>query len=175
MRMLPFAAMCAVVLSAQVMAIPTTAGLSNEAVQVAQMNTCGHGAWTIADLKNDTTLFNGLASCTTVDSSQNVRIILRGFVLNIAYQPSSEMTCGPSQRLTVDLEPGQYHAGYGNPPPPGSSCSFDIDTLPNQAALVRGGLTATLGACSHVGGCAHPSDWDLVSVKGSFEAYYSGP
>jgi hypothetical protein len=161
------------------------AAVSKQSVDIAQLKTCGEGSWKIENVRNQSTLFAGLASCTTVDSGGTLTSIVsgdHGFELTIQYQESSEMNCGPDQRVTVTLEPGPsfsspgpYYAGYGNPPPPGSSCSFSIDSLPSHPAYARGGITATLGRCSHVGGCAHPTDWDLLSVTGSFQAYYRGP
>ncbi|HEX8807308.1 MAG TPA: hypothetical protein VF741_10170 [Candidatus Aquilonibacter sp.] len=160
--------------------------VSKQSVEIAQLKTCGEGSWKIEDMRNEASLFAGLADCTTVDSNGMLTSIVsgdHGFELTIQYQESSEMNCGPDERVAVTLAPGSsfvpspgpYRAGYGNPAPPGSSCSFSIDSLPKHPAYANGGITAVLGRCSHLGGCAHPSDWDLISVTGSFQAYYRGP
>jgi hypothetical protein len=143
--------------------------------QVADLNPCGDAAWTIIDTKKGTTLFNGKAECTKVEDNGQLTSIMKGFTLNITYQEAGTTRCSNGGRVTVDLG-GHYMAGHGSPaPPPGSSCSFDINPLPHHPALVSGGLTAVLGGCLVAGGCAQASDWDLISVKGSFHAYYRGP
>ncbi len=150
-------------------------------------STCGEAAWTILDQKSGTTLFAGKADCTTVQSNGILVSNMTGgagpLQLEIRYQNAGASTCS-GESVSVNLvgvppsSPGlqaSYYAGQGNPPPLGSSCDLSIGALPNGPALVSGGITAVLGRCGVVGGCDKPSDWDLVKVDGSFDAYFSGP
>lgn len=143
---------------------------------------CGEAAWTILDEKGEKTIFNGTATCTTVEFNGRLLSILieRGMSLEVVYDTAGTSTCGPHVTVTlhgVSAPPGMnqsYMAGEGNVSPPGTSCEFSIADLPHRPGLVRGGLKAVLGRCSVVGGCGKPSDWDLASVSGSFNAHYRG-
>lgn len=148
---------------------------------------CGEAAWTVIDPKNETTVFNSTAECTTVESNPYLNSIMGPengrLQLWITYTNAGVSHCSNGGPISITLSgvkappgglEGSYSAGGGNPPPTGSSCEFSIADLPRRPGTVRGGLKAVLGRCSKVGGCAKPSDWDLVSVNGSFEAYYRG-
>lgn len=148
---------------------------------------CGEAAWTILDEKHGTTIFAGKADCTKLQFNGYLSSIMTTdggtLELQIQYQEASSITCA-NGTVSVNLvgfpEPapginGNYSAGQGNPPPPGSSCSLSVGALPNRTGIVSGGMDAVLGRCPVVGGCAKPSDYDLARVQGSFDAYYTGP
>jgi hypothetical protein len=146
---------------------------------------CGEASWTITDQKAEKTIFNGTAACTKVESNGWLTSIFfdYGPSLVIRFEASGESHCSNAGRVDVTLsgvkapttmDNTSYTAGSGNPPPPGSSCEFSIADFPHRPGLVRGSLKAVLGRCVIVGGCGKPSDWDLATVNGSFEAYYRG-
>ncbi len=143
---------------------------------------CGEAAWTIVDQKSEKTIFNGTAACTTVEFNGRLLSILidGGISLDVVYDNAGTSTCGPHVTVSlhgVSAPPGMnqsYMAGESNVSPPGTSCEFSIADLPHRPGLVRGGLKAVLGRCLVVGGCGKPSDWDLASVNGSFNAHYRG-
>ena len=58
-----------------------------------------------------------------------------------------------------------------NPGSLGIGCSLSVQAHPNAEQLLPGTLHAVLGNCPVLGGCAKPSDWDLIKVTGSFRAY----
>jgi len=147
---------------------------------------CGDAAWTIRDLKSEKTLFNGKADCTTVESNGWLTSIMDAeggrLSLQIHYDLSGSSSCGGDGDLIhvtlsgVSGPPAadsSYTAWSRNAPP--TSCDFSVSDLPRGPGVVRGGLTGVLGRCP-TGGCASrkASDWDLVSVNGSFNAYFRG-
>jgi hypothetical protein len=147
---------------------------------------CGEAAWTIRDLKSEKTLFNGKADCTTVEFNGWLNSIMDAegdrLILQIHYDVSGSSSCGDDgDRIHVTLagvsgtpaaDPN-YTAWRGNVPP--TSCDLSVSDLPRGPGVVRGGLNGVLGRCP-TGGCASrkASDWDLVSVNGSFNAYFRG-
>jgi len=148
---------------------------------------CGEAAWTILDQKRKTTVFAGKAECTKLQFNGILTSIMRAgtgsLSLQIQYEQASSITCG-NGAVSVDLvgfpDPapginGNYSAGKGIAAPPGSSCSLSVGSLPSRPGIVSGGLDAVLGRCVVGGGCAKASDWEMVKVQGSFDAYYMGP
>jgi len=146
---------------------------------------CGDASWTILDPKHNSKLFNGTADCTTVESNPYMQSLMgpddARLDLFVQYDASGKSACG-SGHVSVTLSgvkappgglDGPYTAGMGNSPAP-SSCEFEIGDLPRSPGVVQGGLKATLARCSRVGGCSKVSDWDVVSVNGSFDAYSRG-
>lgn len=146
---------------------------------------CGEAAWTILDPKNNSTVFNGKADCTKVESNPNLDSLMgpdnARLDLFVQYDAAGKSKCGDGH-VSVSLSgvkappgglDGPYTAGMGNNPAP-SSCEFEIGDIPLRPGVVSGGLKATLTRCSHVGGCAKQSDWDVLSVNGSFDAYSRG-
>lgn len=147
---------------------------------------CGEASWTITDQKHQSTIFNGMADCTTVQPNpmlmSNMGPEDARLSLVIRFDRSGTLTCSNGGPVSVSLsgikapmDDSSYTAGQGNPPPPGSSCEFSIADFPRQAGRLRGSLKSVLGRCVKVGGCSKPTDWDMISMEGSFEAYFSGP
>lgn len=178
-----FAALAlALVLSLYASTRPVAALTSYPAVQIVDSNWCGQATWTIYDMKDRAMLFNGAASCTTVEDNGVPNGTLHSIVgpkdkemeLWVRFQNTGHSTCSDGGPVTVDLD--QFMAGHGSPGPyPGTSCSFTIDPFPNHEGLVSGGLTGMVGACKVAGGCASDSDFTLISIRGSFKAHYRGP
>lgn len=146
----------------------------------AQSSRCGQAVWMIVDLKSGNTLFKDKADCTTVENNPYLEsIVSNSWEINVQYGRAGTTRCPKSDdgSIAVTVTDGHepYTAGFGNPPPPGTSCEFTIDDLPKFAKNVSGSLSAVLARCTRAGGCSKDSDWDRITVKGSFEAFYPGP
>ena len=142
---------------------------------------CGTADWTVVDQKTGTKIFSGKADCTRVQANGYLTSILipgrRGLELHIQYEAPGGGTCKGD---TVDVQLSGWDSSgkatgassTGNfPGSLGIGCSLSVQVHPNAEQLLPGTLHAVLGNCPVLGGCAKPSDWDLIKVTGSFHAY----
>jgi hypothetical protein len=143
---------------------------------------CGDASWSIVSLKNGNAIFNGKAECTTIEGTNTLLSVVgpenTRLSLWVRFDATGSSTCGQDDRVEVTLAgvPGPAanpnYSATGRELGP-TRCNFDISDLPRNPGFVRGGLTAVVGRCPF-GGCGKPSDMDLVSVNGSFDAYSRG-
>jgi hypothetical protein len=146
---------------------------------------CGAAEWTVVDQNTGAKIFAGKADCTKVQSNGFLTSILipgdRGLELQIQYEaPGQGGTCkGDVVAVTLTgwdssgKEIGASSTG-GFPVSLGIGCSLEVQQHPTVERVLPGTLNAVLGRCPVLGGCAKPSDYDVIKVKGSFRAYYQG-
>lgn len=144
---------------------------------------CGAAEWTVVNQKTGAKIFAGKADCTKDDSNGHLTSILIPGELDLQIQyeaPGQGGTCkGDAVSVTVSgLDSSGKHWGASSsgfyPVSLGIGCSLSVQVHPNAEQLLPGTLHAVLGNCPVLGGCAKPSDYDVIEVDGSFRAYYQG-
>jgi hypothetical protein len=139
--------------------------------------TCGSSTWSVADQATQAPIFGGKATCTEFLNAQTISVTLSGTASIVFTFPGSGSFNCTNGVATVELTTDAnqpYAAGSGNPPPPGSSCSVDVGTIPAGPGLVTGTLLGVAGRCTKVGGCASAGDWEAANISGDFRAYSHG-